>query len=768
MSLKCRHILNNPWYQRIFPRTKLDPSQGQKHNFHTTERGQYYSSAILSATGEGGDFVMCFPYGEVVHTEFGLMEIGRIVEDRLNIRVWSYNKDTKRRELKPVVGWYRNGPSELVKVNLDDGRNIVCTPNHKILTSGRGMVEAVNLRHSDVLPREPVLYRIYRPFADFVSRCNGLVSVCAMEYLKRLSLCDFGYFAVNPVAPMISAFTAPSYTSPKSPRPDIIDAGSSHAIPLSKDGSFFLAFINQARLFFGKFGARPVLVKGECPKRLGVIDVLASCAISKIAQRIVGADAIKMANVVPKRSRPDKRKHNRIMACNRYALAVLSSIKLKIPVGVFLAFYNLRLVFVKRSTVPKRPFFGSYIAKIGNAIKTLKSRDGSPIKISHAGYAEKTYCLNVSDNHTFYTGGGQGIIVSNCDDPLNPVEAASDTMRKATMKAIRGTLFSRFNDPRTGRFILTMQRLHEADPTGELLKDGGYVHVKLPAEAPRPLLITLGKKKWTMEKGDLLFPARLSRETLDEKRLELGEYNYIGQYIQEPVPVGGGEFKDNWVQYYPNGGIKPTTMNICILCDASAGDANNKKKKKTSDFTAFVVVGLAPDNNYYVLDMIRDRFNPTERIDTLFMLHRKWNAASGKPPRVGYEEYGLMSDIHYIKLKNKEDAYNFQVIQLKGRVSKETRIRRMIPDMERGRWYFPENLIYIDSEARRWDLVHELIYSEMANFPMARYDDALDALTRVYDEEMSMNFPRPSKSEKQKLLGSSMGMEKEEDSWLNF
>ena len=271
---------------------------------------------------------------------------------------------------------------------------------------------------------------------------------------------------------------------------------------------------------------------------------------------------------------------------------------------------------------------------------------------------------------------------------------------------------------------------------------------------------------WSMEAGALLTD-RLTKKDLLELRDDLGEYNYVGQYLQEPVPVGGGEFKDRWVQYYPSGGIKAKTMNICILVDPSAGEENNKKKKKLSDFTAMMVVGLAPDNNYYLLDIVRDRLNPTERIETLFMLHRKWNALSGKPPRVGYEKYALMSDTHYIKAKQKEDTYNFQVIVLGGKIDKETRIRRMIPDMENGRWYFPESLPYVENEGRTFDLVRELVSSEMPTFPKARFDDMLDAVSRVYDEDMMMTFPRPKQTEKQKMMSSAMKPQDEGD-WMDF
>lgn len=348
------------------------------------------------------------------------------------------------------------------------------------------------------------------------------------------------------------------------------------------------------------------------------------------------------------------------------------------------------------------------------------------------------------------TGKGADYLI--CDDPLKPDEALSDTIRVETNKAIRNTLFSRFNDPRIGRFILIMQRLHEDDPTGHLLEDGGYYHLKLPAEAvDRPTIISLGQRKpWVMKKGDLLFPQRFTKDVLAEKRRDMLDYNYVGQYLQEPVPLGGGEFKENWINYFDKAGIRASEMNIYILCDAAAGEEDNKKKKKTSDFTSFMVVGLHTDNNYYLLDAVRDRMNPTERIEKLFELHRTWNGLTGKPPKVGYEKFGLMTDTHYIREVQKQTGYRFPLIELGNpggkQISKENRIRRMIPDLQSGRWWFPDSIMYTDYEGRTVDLVREIIKSEMSTFPRAKYDDMLDALTRIYDTEMQAVFPRIKKS----------------------
>ncbi len=381
---------------------------------------------------------------------------------------------------------------------------------------------------------------------------------------------------------------------------------------------------------------------------------------------------------------------------------------------------------------------------------------------------KKDYFTTTMNGQYKGTGIGGTITGFGCktliiDDPLNPKEAMSDTIRIGAINEIRSTLFSRFNKYSEGRMVLIMQRLHDADPTGDLIKDGGYYHLKLPAYATKKVQIDLRGLSWAMDEGDYLSP-RLDKAVLDKLRVDLGELHFSGQYMQEPVPIGGGEFRPEWVMRYAQGAIRPKEMNVVILVDPAGGEELNKKKKKLSDWTAMMVVGLAPDNNYYLLDAIRDRLNPTDRINTLFMLHRKWNALCGKPPKVGYEKYGMMTDTHYIEEKKRQDAYNFNLIELGGQMMKEERIRRLIPDMQNSRWYFPDNLIYVDNEGRKFDLVQEILNSEMPTFPRARFDDMLDALSRVYEENLSMVFPKP----KLNMVQKAMKRQSQPDSWENF
>ena len=64
-------------------------------------------------------------------------------------RVWSFNTETKKAELKP----YRDcrmtqQKAQIYKITMEDGREIKCTAEHPILTT-RGYVKASELTEKD-------------------------------------------------------------------------------------------------------------------------------------------------------------------------------------------------------------------------------------------------------------------------------------------------------------------------------------------------------------------------------------------------------------------------------------------------------------------------------------------------------------------------------------------------------------------------------------------------------------------------------------------
>lgn len=222
-------------------------------------------------------------------------------------------------------------------------------------------------------------------------------------------------------------------------------------------------------------------------------------------------------------------------------------------------------------------------------------------------------------------------------------------------------------------------------------------------------------------------PVFLTREQLAKKRADMGPYVFGCQMLQDPKADEAQGFKEDWLRY----AMVPTTgHNLVMLVDPASA------KKKDSDYTSMWMLGLGPDKNFYIHDMLRDRLNLTERADAVIMWHRKY-----RPMAVGYERYGMMADIEHIQTRMEDENYRFDITELGGTMPKIDRIRRLIPLFEKGRVFLPPKLAKTNYEGREVDLVRAFIDEEYLPFPVGGHDDMLDALARVLDENMPIAWP---------------------------
>jgi predicted phage terminase large subunit-like protein len=222
-------------------------------------------------------------------------------------------------------------------------------------------------------------------------------------------------------------------------------------------------------------------------------------------------------------------------------------------------------------------------------------------------------------------------------------------------------------------------------------------------------------------------PVFLTRKVLADKRADMGPYVFGAQMLLDPTADETQGFKEEWLKY---AGVTTRGHNIVILFDPASS------KKKGSDYTAAWCLGLGPDRNVYVHDMLRDRLSLTERADILFAWHRKW-----QPMAVGYEQYGLQADIEHFRDRMERENYRFDITPLGGGMAKADRIRRLIPWFEKGRIYLPPKLAKANYEGRSEDLVQTFIRDEYRAFRVSAHDDMLDALARFLEEDLPIAWP---------------------------
>lgn len=237
-----------------------------------------------------------------------------------------------------------------------------------------------------------------------------------------------------------------------------------------------------------------------------------------------------------------------------------------------------------------------------------------------------------------------------------------------------------------------------------------------------------------------------SRKKLEEKRRDMGPYTFACQIMQNPVADGVMGFKREWLKFYDDepGEIADGT-NLYLMVDAAS------EKKKSSDYTAMWVVGLNGDRNAYVVDMVRDRFNLTERARKVIELHRKW-----RPRQVRYEQYGMQADVEHIRHLQREENYRFNIEEVGGSTPKVDRIRRLIAWFEQGRIWLPRVMAYRDYEGIARDLVSSFIEDEYVAFPVAVHDDMLDSLARLLEPDLALLWPlgerEPKESKEDRYL----------------
>jgi len=252
----------------------------------------------------------------------------------------------------------------------------------------------------------------------------------------------------------------------------------------------------------------------------------------------------------------------------------------------------------------------------------------------------------------------------------------------------------------------------------------------------------------------------------DNKKLMEADPGYIANLmaldsVQRERLLGGnwkvrqsinGMFTESWLKYLD---IKPATLNVYIMADPASS------KKKTSDNTAMAVIGVDSAKNKYLLDGYNHKMNLRERWLALKGLRRKWRGATGvQGVFVGYERYGMQSDMEYFQEQMELDRDVFEIKELNwsrdSGQSKPDRVQRLVPDFVQGRFYLPRvvqeetaNQIkmresgqgyrifqvpkYKDQDGNLYSMVERFV-REFLNFPSSNFpDDLIDACSRIYD-----------------------------------
>lgn len=183
------------------------------------------------------------------------------------------------------------------------------------------------------------------------------------------------------------------------------------------------------------------------------------------------------------------------------------------------------------------------------------------------------------------------------DDPHSTETAESPTERANTTRRFREGAVNRLNDQQRSAIVVVMQRLHEDDISGVIIKQRmGYVHLCLPMEfePERRCTTEIGFSDPRTQDGDLLDPVRFPRSAVDDLKRDMGSHAFAGQYQQRPTAREGGLFKRAWfegktIRQAPPGVVWVRHWDLAAT------------KKVTAARTAGVKIGRAPDGSFLSL-----------------------------------------------------------------------------------------------------------------------------------------------------------------------
>ena len=306
------------------------------------------------------------------------------------------------------------------------------------------------------------------------------------------------------------------------------------------------------------------------------------------------------------------------------------------------------------------------------------------------------------------------------DDPINPQLSSSDKGLAMVNEWMDTTISTRkiITDKVLTPTVLIMQRLHQNDPTGHWLnkygEDDTIKHINLPADLySKNEVKPAGLRKYY--RGNLLDPVRFSFDFLGKQRKTLGEYAYACQYDQSPIPRGLGFFDVSQIRCM--NAPPDAFVQLCRFWDKAASVGKG-------DYTAGVLMGRTHDSYFWILDVVRGRWNSSDREAVM----RKTAERDGEHVVVGLErERGSGGvDSRAMSIRN---LAGFAVRSLPVTGSKEQRADPFSTQVNAGN-------VFCQVASWNKDFLEELQY-----FPFGTHDDQVDASAGAFRLTLTNELP---------------------------
>ncbi|MCX7020685.1 MAG: hypothetical protein NTW26_00155 [bacterium] len=193
--------------------------------------------------------------------------------------------------------------------------------------------------------------------------------------------------------------------------------------------------------------------------------------------------------------------------------------------------------------------------------------------------------------------------------------------------------------------------------------------------------------------GSPLLPDRWPLDKLEERRREMGPVAFALQYLNDTSLAAGTFFRPEWLRRR-TGGPPPSAATIVGVDLALGGD----------DFCAIVVLGVASDGDWHVLEAVRFRLDFAAQLATIVEMNRRHRPAVVGVEAVAYQ----MAAVQELRRRR------VPVVALRPRGGKSLRANALAAWLSGGRLWLPPEPGPLEEE--------------LLAFPHGSHDDLVDAL----------------------------------------
>lgn len=239
-------------------------------------------------------------------------------------------------------------------------------------------------------------------------------------------------------------------------------------------------------------------------------------------------------------------------------------------------------------------------------------------------------------------------------------------------------------------------RWHEDDLSGRLLeqaKRGGdkWEVLELPA---------------INDAGEALWPEFYPLPVLERLKAVLPVRDWTALYQQRPAPEEGDYFKREWFRYYDK---PPPHLRMYGASDYAV-------TAKGGDYTVHAVIGVAPNDDIYVLDVWRAQVESNVWVEKFIDLIDRH-----KPLTWGEEQGQIIKSLGpFIDRRMRERRVYCHRVQMASVADKPTRCRAFQARAAMGKVYIPHQAPWVAD-----------FQQELLSFPTGKHDDQVDVMSII-------------------------------------